>query len=137
MKIKTNRNMFYYLLKIIKKDSNRVVDSLICKNHYAFIEKLHVFLANHNKMFVCRRCLNSYTSENMLMIHKPKCETYDITTIGTSSEPNYQWRKKFHKKPLFFRIDTGSEADIEIDKSNKGNKKINTNKQNPVLMVRI
>ena len=45
-----------------------------------------MFLGNHHKKFICRRCLNSYTSENMLKIHKPKCDNNDITTVRTSSE---------------------------------------------------
>ena len=58
------------------------------------LEKLKVFLGDHNKKFICRRCLNSYTSENMLMLHKPKCENNDTTTIRTSSESHLHWKKK-------------------------------------------
>ena len=47
------------------------------------LKKSNVVLGDHNKNFVCRRCLSSYTSENMLKIHKPKCEINDITTIRT------------------------------------------------------
>ena len=54
-----------------KNESDRVVDVLIYKNHYALIEKLNVFLGNHHKNFICRRCLSSYTSENVLKKRKP------------------------------------------------------------------
>ena len=47
---------------------------------------MNVFLGIHNKIFICRRCSNSNTSQNMLMIHKPKCENNDITTIRSTSE---------------------------------------------------
>ena len=50
--------------EISKNESNKVVDLIIYKNHYALIKKLNVFLGDHNKSFVCRRCLNSYTCEN-------------------------------------------------------------------------
>ena len=53
-----------------KNESDKVIDFLIYKNHYALIKKLHVFLGNHNKNFVCRWCLNSYTCENALINHK-------------------------------------------------------------------
>ena len=56
---------------ISKNESDRVVDLLIYKNHYALIKKLNVFLGDHHKNFISRRCLSSYTSENMLMLHKP------------------------------------------------------------------
>ena len=67
-----------------KDESDRVVDLLIYKNHYALIKKLNVILGDHHKNFISRRHLNSYTSESKLMIHKQKRENNDITTIGIS-----------------------------------------------------
>ena len=92
-----------------------------------------MFLGNHNKSFVCRRCLNSYTCENALKNHKEKCGDDNICTIRTSNEPYLQWKKHFHKNPLYFRYIAHFEADNEIDGSNVGNKTINIYKQNPVL----
>ena len=60
-------------IEISKNESDRVVDLLIYKNHYALIKKLHVFSGHHNKSFVRRSCLNSYTCENALLNHKEKC----------------------------------------------------------------
>ena len=120
-------------IEVSKNNSDRVIDLLIYKNYYALIKKLNVFLGDHNKNFICRRCLNSYTIENMLMLHKPKCENNGITTIRTSSESHIQWKKHFHKNPLYFRFYADFEADIEIDKSNIGNKTTNIYKQDPVL----
>ena len=60
--------------EISKNESDNVIDLLIYKNHYALIKKLHVFSGDHNKKFVCRRCLNSYTSENALTNHKKNVE---------------------------------------------------------------
>ena len=71
-------------IEFSKNESDRVVDLLMYKNHYALIKKLNVFLGDHHKNFICRRCLNSYTSENMLIIHKPKCEKNDITILRNS-----------------------------------------------------
>ena len=77
--------------------------------------------------------MNSYTSENMLIKHKPKCENNDITTIKTSNESQLHWKKHFHKNPLYFRIYADFEADNENDNSVVGNKTTNIYKQNPVL----
>ena len=121
-------------IEISKNDSDRVIDLLICKNHYGLIKKLNVFLGDHHKTFICRRCLSSYTSENMLMLHKPKCENNDITTIRTSSESHLHWKKQFHKNPLNFRIYACFEADNEKDNSIIGNKTTNIYKQNQVLI---
>ena len=120
-------------IEISKNESDRVIDLAIYKNHYVLIKKLDVFLGDHNKIFICRRCLSSYTSENMLMKHKQKCGEDNITTIKTSSESHLYWKKHFHKNPLFFRIYADFEADNEKDNSIVGNKTTNSYKQNPVL----
>ena len=116
-----------------KNDSDKVIDLLIYKNHYALIKKLHVFLGNHNKTFVCRRCLNSYTCENALISHKEKCGDDNICTIRTSNESHLYWKKHFHKNPLYFRIIDDFEAVNEKDNSKIGNKTTNIYKQNPIL----
>ena len=120
--------------EISKNESDNVVDLLIYKNHYALIKKLHVFLGDHHKSFVCRRCLNSYTCENALINHKEKCGDYNICTIRTSNESHLYWKKHFHKNPLYFRIIADFEADNEIDVSKIGNKTTNIYKQKPVLI---
>ena len=120
-------------IEVSKNVSDRVIDLLIYKNHYALVKKLNVFSGDHHKIFICRRCLNSYTSENMLKLHTPKCENNDITTIRASSEPHIQWKKQFHRNPLYFGIYADFEADIEIDNSKIGEKTTNIYKQNPVL----
>ena len=117
----------------MKNNSDRVIDLAIYKNHYNPIEKLDVLLGDHNKKFICRQCLGSYTNENMLMKHKQKCGDDNITTIKTSSGPHLHWKKQFHKNPLYFRIYAHFEADIEKYISGIGNKTINFYNQNPVL----
>ena len=120
-------------IEISKNGSDKVVDLLIYKNHYALIKKLHVFLGDHNKSFVSRRCLNSYTCENALKNHKEKCGNDNICTIRTSNESHLYWKKHFHKNPLYFRIIADFEADNEIDDYKIGNKTTNIYKQKPVL----
>ena len=67
------------------------------------------------------------------MIHKPKYENYDITTIRTSSESHLHWKDHFHKNPLYFRIIADFEADNETeDRKAVCNKTTNIYKQNPV-----
>ena len=94
----------------------------VCRNNYVLIKKTNVFLGDLNKNFICKRCLSSYTSENMLLLHKQKRGDDDITTNRTSSDTHNQWKKHFHKIPLFFRICSDIEADIEKDNSSIGNK---------------
>ena len=49
-------------IEISKNNSDRVIDLAIYKNHYVLIKKLDVFLGDHNKIFICRQCLSSYTN---------------------------------------------------------------------------
>ena len=120
-------------IEISKIDSDTVINLLIYKSHYALIKKLNVFLGDHHKNYICRRCLNSNTSENMLMFHKPNCEINDGTTVRTTDESHIFWKKNFHKNRLYFRIYADYEADNEIDNSSIGNKTTKIYEQNPVL----
>ena len=120
-------------IEISKNGSDKIVDLLIYKNHYALFKNLHVFLGDHNKSFVCRRCLNSYTCENALTNHKQKCGDDNICTIRTSNESHLYWKKHFDKNKIYFRIIADFEADNEEDNSKIGNKTTNIYKQNPVL----
>ena len=119
-------------IEINKNESDRVVDLLIYKNHYSLIEKFNVFLGDHHKKFICRRCLNSCSIGNMLMIHKAKCEDNDFTTIRTSSESHLHWKSLFLKNPFYFWIYTDFGADNENDNSGIGNKTTDIYTQNPV-----
>ena len=69
----------------------------------------------------------------MLTKHKEKCGDDNITVIRTPNESHLQWKKQFHKNPLYFRIYADFEADNEKDNSIIGNKTTNIYKQNPVL----
>ena len=120
-------------IEISKNNTDRVIDLAIYKNHYVLIKKLNTFLGDHNKKFICRRCLSSYTSENMLIKHKARCENNDITSIKTSNKSHLHWEKYFHKNSLYFRIYADFEANNEKDNSVIGNKTTNIYKQNPVL----
>ena len=120
-------------IEISKNNSDRVIDLAIYKNHYVLIKKLDIFLGDHNKKFICRRCLSSYTSENMLIKHKEKCGDDNITSIKTSNESHLHWKKHFHKNQLYFRIYADFEADNEKDNTCIGNKTTNIYKQNPVF----
>ena len=120
-------------IEVSENNSDKVIDLTIYKNHYILIKKLDVFLGDHNKKYFCTRCLSSYTSENVLIKHKEKCENNEITAIKTSNKPHLYWDKYFHKNPLYFRIYADFEADNEKDGSIIGNKTTNIYKQNPVL----
>ena len=62
LKLYQDRNKWRYKLvtiEVSKNDSDRVIDLLIYKIHYALFKTLTVFLGDHHKTFICRNCLNS------------------------------------------------------------------------------
>ena len=120
-------------MKLVKNNSDEVIDLAIYKNHYFLLKKLDVFIGDHNEKFICRQCLSSYTNENMVIKHIEKCGEDNITTIKTSNEFYLHWKKHFHKNPLYFRIYADSEADNKINISSIGGKTTNIYKQSPVL----
>ena len=95
--------------------------------------KIECILGYQPQTFICRRSLNSYTSEFMLMLHKQKCGDDNKTTIKTSNELHLHWKKHFHKNSLYLGIYADFEAVNEKDISSRGKKTTNTYKQNPVL----
>ena len=119
--------------EISKNESDNVIDLLIYENQYALIKKLHVFLGDYHKNFVCIGCLNSYTCENALKNHKEKCGYDNICAIRTSKESHLYWKKHFHKNPLYFRIYADFENDNEKDDSKIVNKTTIIYKQKPIL----
>ena len=119
-------------IEISKNISDTKIDLTIYKNHYIPNKNLDIFRRSLQKI-ICRQCLSSYTSENMLMKHEKKCGDDNITTIKTSNESHFQWDNYFHKNPLYFRIYADFEADKEKNYSNIGNKTTNIYKQKPIL----
>ena len=53
-----------------------------------------------------------------------------MTSNKVSNESLLNWKNRFHKSPLFFRICPDFEADNEIDTSNIGSKTSNIYKKN-------
>ena len=52
IKIKTHGNIIQFLLRLVKIDSDKVIDLLLYKSHYALIKKLNVFLGDHQENFI-------------------------------------------------------------------------------------
>ena len=58
------------------------------------------------------------------MIHKPKSENYEITSIRTSSESLLPWKDHFQKILICYWIIAEFKTDNEIDDSRIGTKTI-------------
>ena len=117
-------------IEISKNESDKVIDLLIYKNHYALIKKLNVFIGKHDCKYICRKCLNSYTTNSMLIKHKNLCSQNQI--LKTSPNSHIYWKKYFQKNKLYFRIYADFEADNKKEYTNIGDKTTNIYKQEPV-----
>ena len=117
-------------IEISKNESDKVTDLLIYKNHYVFIKKLNVFIGKHDCKYICRKCLNSYTTHNMLIKHKNLCG--ENQKLKTSPDSHIYWKKYFQKNKLYFRIYADFEADNKKENTNIGDKTTNFYKQEPV-----
>ena len=117
-------------VEISKNESDKVIDLLIFKNHYVLIKKLNVFIGKHVCKYICRKCLNSYTSHNMLIKHKNLCQ--ENQKLKTSPNSHIYWKKYFQKNKLYFRIYADFEADNKKGNTNIGDKTTNIYKQEPV-----
>ena len=117
-------------IEISKNESDKVIDLLIYKNHYVLIEKLNVFIGKHDCKYVCRKCLNSYTTNSMLVKHKKLCK--ENQQLKTSTNSHIYWNKYYQKNKLYFRIYADFEADIKKENIKIGDKTTNIYKQEPV-----
>ena len=117
-------------IEISKNESDKVIDLLIYKNHYVLIKKLNVFIGKHDCKYICRKCLNSYTTNSMLIKHKNLCGQNQI--LKTSPNSHIYWKKYFQKIKLYFRIYADFEADNKKENTDIGDKTTNIYKQEPV-----
>ena len=117
-------------IEISKNESDKVTDLLIYKNHYVLIKKLNVFIGKHDCRYVCRKCLNSYTTNSMLNKHKKLCK--ENQQLKTSPNSHIYWKKYSQKNKLYFRIYADFEADNKKESTSIGNKTTNIYKQEPV-----
>ena len=80
------------------------------------VKKLHIFLGNHNCNYVCRRSLNSYSSQNVLKKHKQQVGEHYTASLRLSNESHLYWKKNhIHKNPLYIRMYANFENDNEFD----------------------
>ena len=117
-------------VEISKNVSDKVIDLLIYKNHYVLIKKLNVFIGKHDSKYICRKCLNSYTTNKALINHKRLCK--ENQKLKTSPESHIYWKKYFQKNKLYFRVYADFEADNKKEDTSIGDKTTNIYKQEPV-----
>ena len=80
-----------YPLRIAKEEKRRHVDLLLLKDeektHFCWTKNFNKLVSsqvskNEHKRVFCKRCLNPFTSEETLAIHKESCEQFEAVRIG-------------------------------------------------------
>ena len=64
------------------------------------IQKLHVTSGKQDSKNICRRCLNCYARQNVLMSFKQRCDQQEKTAFKATKDSHQYWKKLFHKNPL-------------------------------------
>ena len=95
-----------------------MTDFINYKNHFIFIRKLNAFLGKQDCRFICRKCFNSYTDQDVFKNVMQKCGEQNITSIKLKDGSHVYWKKHFHRNPFHCRINADFEADNEFDNSN-------------------
>ena len=81
---------YVYPVRISPKQRERVVDLFLIsdgkKQHYCVVKSLSRLLASQVsntkwKIYICRRCLNSYDSEDKLKLHQEYCNNHEAVRI--------------------------------------------------------
>ena len=116
-----------------KNESDKIIDLLIYRNHYVLIKKLNIFIGKEKCKLICRKCLRSYISHNMLIRHKNLCG--ENQQLKSSPNAHIYWKKYFHKNKLCFRIYADFEADNKKENTIIGDKTTNVYKQERVCNV--
>ena len=124
-----NKNKLFPI-EISKNESDKVIDLLIYKNHYALIKKLNVFIGKEKCRYVCRKSLTSYTTHSMLVKLKKLCK--ENQQLKTSPNSHIYWKKYFQENKLYFRKYADFEADNKKENIKIGDKLTNIYKQEPV-----
>ena len=81
-------DLLYY-----KKDDNE---------HYMWLKQIDLFFregnnVQNNKIYLCKKCLSKFTTENALIKHKELCENHDFCKMIMPTEKDYKLKFTNHK----------------------------------------
>ena len=113
-------------------DSEDAIDILYYNEHYMYLKHIEYFFrkgARRNKMYLCKRCLNAFYTQNKLDNHKKLCGNHDYCKINLPSKDNniLKFKNYRFKNPVPFVIYADFEA-ISIALKNKKDTVENTKK---------
>ena len=122
-------------IEISQNDNlDRFIDFLFYINQKVLIKKFNVCFGKEENKYICRRCLNSCTDQEVLINQLQKCGQQETTSIEVSKEAHVYWRDHFQKNPFYVRIVGDFVADNEIEDGKiVGNKTTNNCTQNSEL----
>ena len=77
------------------------IDLLLFENHYCLITKLHCLINKDSHMkWVCRRCLTTFSSEDILNQHIDRCQKQQPTNITFSWKDHLKFEDYHMKVPV-------------------------------------
>ena len=81
------------------------IDLLLYKNHYCLITKLHTLISNnsHTK-YICRRCLNTFSTQLVLNTHINMCQNNEACKIIFPKDDQLNFNQNFMKIGIPIRV---------------------------------
>ena len=92
----TEKDNDYKLVSLYNTEHNqnrRIIDLILNKNHYKLPKNIHVFKGKHDNCYICRKCLNSYSIQSELTIHKKICGIKNKPVYIPCKETHVKWEK--------------------------------------------
>ena len=79
----------------------RIYDLNLYKNHSILLKKLHIFIGKHDSHYICPNCLNSYTDQSEVAIHKRIFDNKAKSIYIPCEENHVQWDKFYRRMPIY------------------------------------
>ena len=92
-------------------ENRRNVVSILFKNLYILLQKLHVFIGKQDSRYVCRNCLNCYSNQSELTTHEILCGNNDKSVYIHCKETHVNWDNFYQKIPIYSNIIADFEAE--------------------------
>ena len=104
----SNDNMTIYPLRMSDRDCKNTIDLFLYeedgKSHYSLIKNFHRLIKSQltkskdGKIFICKRCFNHFTKEELLEKHIKYCSNNQIVSVKMPEKNTYLHFKNYYKQ---------------------------------------
>jgi hypothetical protein len=90
----------------LSKNYDEAINLLLYQDHYMYIKNINTFfkLSETNSCHLCLRCLNSFSSKEVLTNHKLKCEQHEYCKLVFPKNAKLEFTKHNYRNRIPFVI---------------------------------